>query len=103
MPSYRPGRGSGLLTAVPSTPDNGQGMVYFFVRGPETKFCEVRLNPDGEGYELVVREHDGVEHIERFKVLDEMLRREHELTQAWRATGWRLTGGRQGRKTKDEG
>lgn len=78
-------------------------MLYFFVRGQETKFCEVRLNPDGEGYELVVREHDGVEHIERFKVLDEMLRREHELTQAWRATGWRLTGGRQGSKTRDEG
>jgi hypothetical protein len=70
-------------------------MLYLFVRGPETKLCEVRLNPEGEGYELVIRESDGAEHIERFQLLDEILRREHELTQAWRATGWRLTGGRE--------
>jgi hypothetical protein len=78
-------------------------MLYFFVRGAETKVCEVRLNPEGEGYELVVRESDGVEHIERFKLLDEMLRREHELTQAWLATGWRLTGGRDSRHGKRGG
>jgi hypothetical protein len=77
-------------------------MLYIFVRGPESRLCEVRLNPEGEGYELVIREGDGAEHIERFQLLDEILRREHELTQAWRATGWRLTGGMEsGRSTRD--
>ncbi len=66
-------------------------MLYFFSRAGETRICEVRLHADGEGYELVVRENGG-ERVERFSVLDHLLRREHELIQSWRGTGWSLAG-----------
>jgi hypothetical protein len=64
-------------------------VLYFFVRGSEKRICEMRLHPDRNGYELIVREGEQ-EHVEQFGTLESILRREHELVQAWRATGWRL-------------
>jgi hypothetical protein len=62
-------------------------MLYVFVRGSHRKTCETRLSADGTGYELVVAE-DGVERIDRYKTMERLLAREHELLQAWRAQGW---------------
>ena len=62
-------------------------MLYVFLRGQERKTCETRLSADGEAFELVVAE-DGVEHIVRFRTIERLLSREHELLQAWRAQGW---------------
>ena len=62
-------------------------MLYVFLRGQERKTCETRLSADGEAFELVVAE-DGVEHIDRFRTMERLLSREHELLQAWRAQGW---------------
>jgi len=62
--------------------------VYFYRRGGDLRICETRLAEDGPGYELVVTV-DATVHIERFAGLPDLLAREHELLQAWRAQGWR--------------
>lgn len=62
-------------------------MIYFFRRGADALTCETRLSPDGPGYELVVTLM-GEKHTESFETLPDMLAREHELLQAWRAQGW---------------
>ena len=62
-------------------------MLYFLRKGDSRLTCETRLNPEGPGYELVVTE-DGVTRSEQFEDLAQMLSREHELLQAWRAVGW---------------
>ena len=63
-------------------------MIYFFVRGTERKSCELRLNPEGEGYELVITENGKVQ-LERFSGIERLLSREHELLNAWKALGWK--------------
>ena len=63
-------------------------MIYFFRRGQNRLAAETRLNPLGPGYELVITTDD-VARIEPFDDLASLLSREHELLQAWRATGWR--------------
>ncbi len=74
-------------------------MIWFYCRGPEVRSCEVRLVPDGPGYELVIV--DGCrQRTERFGSMTALLSREHELLAAWRAMGWqdvtkKTPGGRQ--------
>jgi hypothetical protein len=63
-------------------------MVYFFGRGKQTKTYEVRLDDTGEAYEMLVTEDAGA-HREHFDTIQKLLAREHELTTAWRAMGWR--------------
>ena len=63
-------------------------MIYFLRRGVGRLASETRLNPLGPGYKLVVT-MDGVTSVEQFDNLAGLLSREHELLQAWRATGWR--------------
>lgn len=66
-------------------------MIYFFRRETHSRSCETRLSATGEGYDLVITT-DGEEHVETFETVAAMLAREHELLQAWRATGWRDVG-----------
>jgi hypothetical protein len=73
-----------------STPKAEIPMIYFLRRGAGRLASETRLNPLGPGYELVVT-MDGVTRVEPFEDLAGLLSREHELLQAWRATGWRET------------
>lgn len=68
-----------------------QSVIHFFKRGDTALTCETRLNPDGPGYQLIV-DQGGDVHTETFAVLAELLAREHELLQAWRAQGWRDVG-----------
>ena len=49
--------------------------------------CETRLNPDGPGYQLVVTRGPDTQ-LEPFDALPDLLSREHELLQEWRAQGW---------------
>jgi hypothetical protein len=80
---------------VASIPDGGtfdntsseRRMIYFFRRGDQKLTSETQLNPDGPGYQLVIRENDAV-RIESFDALPKLLAREHELLVAWRAQGW---------------
>ena len=66
-------------------------VLYFFRRGAEALSCETRLNPDGAGFQLVITENR-LPHVESFGELRQLLAREHELLQAWRAQGWRDIG-----------
>jgi len=63
-------------------------VVYVFRRAGETITCETRLQVDGHGYEIVTT-RDGTTSVEAFNRLPDVLAREHELLQAWRAQGWR--------------
>jgi hypothetical protein len=69
----------------------GRRMIYFFRRAGDALTCETRLNPMGAGYELVVTER-GEQRIEAFATVGNMLAREHELLQVWRAQGWQDIG-----------
>jgi hypothetical protein len=69
-------------------------MLWFYERGPDRLRCEVRLSNYREGYELVVVRADGLETIEQFPTLPQVLRREHELHRAWVAQGWRESNAR---------
>ncbi len=64
-------------------------MLWSFKRDGQTMMCEVRHSPDDRGFELVVTGM-GHSHTERFHSVTALLSREHELTAAWRALGWRL-------------
>ena len=64
-------------------------MLYCFKREGETLLCEVRHAADDTGFELVVS-GVGQSHTERFRTIAALLAREHELTAAWRALGWRF-------------
>jgi len=66
-------------------------VLYFFRRGGDAITCETRLNPHGDGFQLVITER-GQERVEDFTELPALLGREHELLQAWRAQGWRDVG-----------
>jgi hypothetical protein len=66
-------------------------MVCFFQRGGTKLTVEIRTNPDGPGYQLVVTEN-ATALIESFDTLPKLLEREHELLLAWRAQGWRDIG-----------
>jgi hypothetical protein len=66
-------------------------VIYFFRKGTDARTCETRLSAEKGGYELVVTD-GGVTTTEPFENLADMLAREHELVQAWRATGWREVG-----------
>ena len=66
-------------------------MIFFFRRGAESLSCETRLNSSGKGYELLVNEN-GKERVESFTTVPDLLAREHELLQAWRAQGWQDIG-----------
>lgn len=65
-------------------------MIWFYVLGAERRICETRLSADGDGYELIIGESGGT-HVERFRDLPGLLRREHEVLAAWRAQGWQPT------------
>ena len=62
-------------------------MISFYCRGREVRTCEVRLNTDGPGYELVIVDGSR-QRTERFPSMNALLSREHELLCAWRAMGW---------------
>jgi hypothetical protein len=64
-------------------------MLWSFKRNGQTLICEVRHSADDCGFELVVTGM-GQSHTERFRSVTALLSREHELTAAWRALGWRL-------------
>ena len=63
-------------------------MLYVLARGEQRISYEIRLGQDEAGYELIVR-YEGSEQVERFSDMRRLLAREHELTSAWRALGWR--------------
>jgi hypothetical protein len=64
-------------------------MFYFFSRGKQTLRCEVRPAIDGDGYEIVVTDHDGSERVEYHPTSDEVHRRWLQLHDQFSHDGWK--------------
>jgi hypothetical protein len=68
-------------------------MISFIYRlGSDTRTLEISRAADGNGYECVVTDAQGV-RIERFTSLPRLLGYEHELLTGWRRLGWREADG----------
>ena len=63
-------------------------MFYFFKRGNETVQCEVRAEPDGPGYEIVITESNGSERTERFATSEQVHDHWVELHKWFEHEGW---------------
>lgn len=64
-------------------------MIWFFQRDAEQLHYEVRRQPDGDGYDLIVRYPDGSERVERFEDVAELNTRSLQLNRALQEQGWR--------------
>jgi hypothetical protein len=63
-------------------------VFYFFKRGNETVQCEVRAEPEGPGYEIVITESNGSERTERFATSEQVHDRWVELHKRFEHEGW---------------
>jgi hypothetical protein len=63
-------------------------VFYFFKRGNESVQCEVRSEPDGPGYEIVITDQSGVVRIERFATSEQVHDRWMELHRRFEDEGW---------------
>lgn len=63
-------------------------MIWFYERGNEHLFYEVRLSAEGSGYELGLASPDGPLLTERFETEDALARRFTELQAALAREGW---------------
>lgn len=75
---------------IPSSPESVCPVIWFYVLGQERRVCETRLAAEEDGFELIIGDSSG-SHVEHFRDLPELLRREHEVLAAWRAQGWQPT------------
>jgi hypothetical protein len=63
-------------------------MIWFYERGDQHLFYEVRLSADGSGYELSLASPDGPLLTERFETEADLSRRFTELQAALVREGW---------------
>jgi hypothetical protein len=63
-------------------------MIWFFERGGDHLRCEVRVQIEGDRYDLVITHPDGRETVESFTDNFELNRRRDQLHRQWRAEGW---------------
>jgi hypothetical protein len=63
-------------------------MIWFYERGDQHLFYEVRLSAEGSGYELGLASPDGPLLTERFETEDALSRRFTELQTALVREGW---------------
>ena len=63
-------------------------MFYFFRRGDVTVRCEVRPDPHGGGYELVIDRPDAMVRIERYQEPASLNERWTTLEQTLLDEGW---------------
>ena len=63
-------------------------MFYFFKRGNESVQCEVRSEPEGPGYEIVITDQAGSVRIERFATSELVHDRWMELHRRFEDEGW---------------
>ena len=67
-------------------------MLWSFQRGAEQLVYEIRRAVDGDGFELLIAQHDGTETIERFDDHVAVDRRAAELRQQLLDQGWWVAG-----------
>ncbi len=77
-------------TRLPASPGHAiiTAVFYFFKRGNETVQCEVRSEPEGPGYEIVINEPNGVQRVERFATSEQVHDRWVELHKRFEHEGW---------------
>lgn len=75
-------------------------MFYFFRRGDARLRCEVRTDPQGYGYELVIEPADAVVRVERFEEPDSLTRRWLSVERMLRQDGWRAPEDREARASR---
>jgi len=64
------------------------GMIWFFERQASRLRYEIRRQPDGHDYELVITHPDGRQEVERYADALSLLERTDSLQHALRAEGW---------------
>lgn len=69
-------------------------MIWFFERERDRLHYEIRHQPDGPDYELVITYPDGSQHVERFADPTGLVERSGLLTSALFEQGWRRLGER---------
>ncbi|HSC26392.1 MAG TPA: hypothetical protein VLD67_03905 [Vicinamibacterales bacterium] len=75
-------------------------MLWFFEKQHSKLHYEIRRQPDGHDYELVITHPDGRQEIERYTDPDDVVRRSERLRSALTAEGWQSPGKRhKGRAT----
>lgn len=63
-------------------------MVWFYERQGAFIRCETRDAPNGPGFELVIIQPDGTEHVEYFEDSASLSRRQAELENTLSHDGW---------------
>jgi hypothetical protein len=63
-------------------------MVWFYERQGNFIRCETRSSSTGQGFELVVIQPDGSEHVEHFDDSATLTRRQAELENTLTHDGW---------------
>ncbi len=64
-------------------------MIWAFHRSGQRVRCEVRREPDGDGYELAVTRPDGVEEVERFDNASALIETSIQRLGRLRDEGWK--------------
>ncbi len=62
-------------------------MLYFFQRAESVMRCEIRLDWNGEGFELLIHTNDGI-RVERFHESNALASRWSELEGELLREGW---------------
>lgn len=65
-------------------------MIWFFERQNSRLHYEIRRQPDGHDYELVITKPDGMQDVERYGDALALLHRTEELERTLRAEGWHV-------------
>jgi hypothetical protein len=63
-------------------------MIWFFERHHDRLHYEIRHQPDGPGYELVITHPDGRQEVERYSDSGALLERSTKLQLTLSADGW---------------
>jgi hypothetical protein len=63
-------------------------MIWFFERHDDRLHYEIRHQPDGPDYELVITHPDGRQEVERYSDSGALLERSSRLQNTLSAAGW---------------
>ncbi|MBA3885530.1 MAG: hypothetical protein H0X67_07330 [Acidobacteria bacterium] len=73
-------------------------MIWFFERHDARLHYEIRHQPDGPGYELVITHPDGRQEVERYSDAGVLPERSASLHETLSAEGWHPPGPRPGQR-----
>ena len=72
-------------------------MIWFFERECDRLYYEIRRQPEGSDYELVINYPDGTQLVERFADASAVVTRSGRLQTELFDLGWRILGQQAGR------